>query len=798
MNLLKKRLIKVILLLISCMFLLNTGIKVYADTNEYDMKITSGIDGKFRVSKYIPITVEFKSLEKDFSGEVEIRVDTNDINQYDAYSKEVIVSKGESTKVTIPIKILDGMSKISINLIENDKILYTKKSLVSNGRISDSNILMGILTDDLTSLSYIDKVLYSENNFSSVIEKVEINSEIIGENNLNIDTLDVILINNFNLAKFNDSEYNSLNTWINNGGTLIIGSGENSSKTIGNIKKDFLNIEAVSNTEANVLIDKENINLVLSKLNLENENIEMKSGDNPLLYSIERGKGEILISTFDLGLEPFISSDSSKYFIKEALKNVYFDIYNKNMNGGYYGYYGYYGLDITKNLPINEIVSENILMIILLVYALIVGVVVYIVLKKMNKRDLNWVVVPGVAIVFTIIIYFMGYPSRLNDVILNQNNIISINENGQSEVKGYIGIGSKYRDNLIIKKPETVDMNYSVEDYYYYGNSTEENTNKTLRVKTTYSGDDSYFTFENASALDMKPFKISGKEEVLTKIDSSFNIVNGKLQGTVKNNFEYDIENLILLSGNSLFELGPLSKGEEKALKDISISSSSGLQSYAETMNQKYYENKWKKEFDEKDPKFKNILRKASLLSMISNEFIMSNSTKLIAITNIPIDYEIDFDNKSISKFDTTVVIQDAEVDFKDENGVYSFPDGYFKPIATSIDTNVHLDEYNGYIYGQGEIVFDYEIDKNIKIEEVTVKAGVDRYGYSGYLTDETYVYNFNTGSYDKITMAQGYEKLKNIDSYIQDNIIKIKCIVDDSTKGQSVMPNINVKGRDR
>lgn len=797
MNTIKKRFLVLTLLAISCIFFINTGIKVYADEEiaKYEMKITTGIDGKFRSSKYIPVTVEFTSLEKDFNGEVEIRVDANDNAQYDAYAKEISAKQGETIKVIIPIKISDGMSKINANLIENNKILFTKNSLVSSGRISDSNILMGVLSDDLSSLSYIDKVLFSENDFSGIIEKVEITPEMIGENNLNIDTLDVILINNFNLANFKEEEYDSLNTWINNGGTLIIGSGENYSKTIGNINKDFLNIEVKSNKEANVNINGENLNLLLVNLSVQDSNIKIKSEDNSLLYSAKRGKGEILVSTFDLGLEPFSSSKAASSFIKEALKNTYASIYNNYINGNYYG--NYYGSDITKTLPINEVVSEKALIIVLLIYALVVGVLVYAVLKKLNKRDLNWVVVPITAIIFTLIIYFMGNKSRLNDIILNQNNIVYLDESGKGEVKGYLGIGTKYKDTLVINKPELIDMTYLSENYYYGNN--ENNTNRTLRVKTTYSKDESYFTFDSLTALDLKAFEVNGKQEILSKIDSTFNIVNGKLQGKVKNNFDYDIENLILVCGNNVFELGTLNKGEEKEIKDVSNAGISGIQGYGDTMNQKYYEARWQSGFDKNDPKYKNILRKASLVRALAQEYPMNNTASLIAITNMPIDYEIDFNNKSLSKFDTTIVVQETSVDFKDKDGVYNFPDGYFNGVVSSSDPTVSVDEYGGYIYGQGEIVFDYVIDENIEITEATVKQGVDRYGSSYSEGSEIYAYNYKTNSYDKLTMGQGYEALKDISSYVENNTIKIKCKVDDNSgKGQALKPMLSIKGRER
>ena len=263
-----------------------------AETNKseaYEVKISSGIEGKFRALKYIPVTVEFTSNEKDFNGEVEIRTSGSYTSTYDAYSKEISVAKGETGKVTIPIKMLDGSSKISVNFVENGKVLFEKKSLISNGRVTESNLFMGLLTDDSTSLSYIGSINFeTSKGYQGVIERVNLDEKIIGENSLNIDGLDVIIINNYNMSNLKDDQYIALNTWLNKGGTLIIGTGANEGKTINNIDSDFLNIKSKGNNEKSITLVEDNLNLIFSDLEIKDG--EIKDGDinNPLVYSVKK------------------------------------------------------------------------------------------------------------------------------------------------------------------------------------------------------------------------------------------------------------------------------------------------------------------------------------------------------------------------------------------------------------------------------------------------------------------------------------------------------------------------------
>ena len=798
---LKKSMISTFIALIVISFSF-TNITVNAKTSEseaYEIKVSYGIQGKYRAMKYIPVTVEVNSLERDFIGEIEVRVASSNMGTYDAYSKEVSLTKGEISKVTIPVKVLENSSKMTVNIVEDGKVLSQKKTLISNGRVTETNLFTGVLTDDATSLGYIGNVKFdSSRGFEGTIENVYLDENIIGENNLNIDGLDAIIINNYNMSNLKKEQYDAINSWINKGGTLILGAGANESKTIGSIDKDFLQVKSNGVKEENLTLVEDNLKLITSNLEVKDAKIKNGTSEKPLVYSIEKGRGEILITTFDLGLEPLISSKDASKFLSLILTDAANGIFDKNMNGGYMGQGYYRARELMQSIPINEIVGTKSLIVVFGLYALIIGVVLYIVLKKLNKRDLTWIAIPAISIVFALVIYFMGSSTRVNDVILNQNNIVSVDKDGKGLAKGYIGIGTKYKEDVIIEKPEDVTMNYITQDTHYYGNPEEEIKDR-LRVKTTYKGNNSYFTFADSDALDMKTFEVIGKEQVIPKIDSNFNLSDGNLNGAVKNNLDKNINKLILVAGQNVWDLGELPKGEEKAIEGAATSGGAGLQAYSDTLNQKYYDARWNDKEKLKTEEYKNILRTSSLLASVSDELYINKEIKLIAITDLSIEYGIDFGKKSISKFDTTAIIQDVDIDFKSKDGTLNFPDGFFSYKVDSVNSssNVHLDEYSVYIYGQGDIIFDYKIDDNIAVTEVIVKSGVDRYGYNVGENGEKFIYNYKTSDYEKITLSQGFEKIKDIENYIENNTMKIKVTVDEM-KGQSMVPRITVKGREK
>lgn len=790
----RSRRIFIAILSIFILSLVIPNLKVNASKNnsKYDLTISYGIDGKYKAQKYMPVTVQINNLEQDFNGEVEVRVTSDSNGGYDAYCKEVSASKGENISVTIPVKFLEGNNTGTVCIIENGKVLYEEKLLISSGRISDGNAFTGLLSDDPTALGYLGNITYFDSNYSNTgkMNCVNLTEDMLDENGLNIDGLDVIIINNYNMANLSDNQYNSLNNWVNSGGTLLIGAGGNESKTINNINKSFLNITSNGTSEQNVKTGSESLNLILSQITLEDSVVTVNSNENELVYSLDRGAGKILITAFDLGLEPFISSNDAVIMLQDMLKGTFDKIYEGNYQGGYYSA-SYEVSNLLGNIPVDNTVSTLTLGIVLGVYAILVGIVIYLILKKMEKRDLIWGLIPITAIVFTVMIYFLGSKTKIKDVIVNSTNIISVDEDGRGQINSYIGIASKNKGNIKIEKEEDLKMQYMSDDYYYYGD-TDYNA-KTLRVKTTYTNDNSYFTVANNNVAEVNKFEVSGKEIVMPKLENTLKIKNGNLEGTIKNNLDADIKKLVIVSGKTVWDLGQVAKGEEISINDLESKGSFGIQGYANSLSNEYYESRWNDQIDSKDPKFKNIQRYTSLLTLLGDTDYLGTTTKIIAITDLPVDYSLNLESKSISNYNLTAVIQEANIDFKDESGNISFPEGYFSYTVSELDNRVDYDYYDGYIYGEGEIVLDYKIDDNVDVKEITINVYTDQWSYQYGLNGEYYIYNYNTNEYEEFKLTSGSYKVINDGSYSLNNIIKIKVVA--SENRESAAPKLVIKG---
>lgn len=785
----KRKSVLIILLFLVMTLFVETK-SVFADDSKYKLEVNYGIDGAYKSGRYIPFEIKV-TADEDFIGEVGVKVRSQYNNIYDSYNKEVSVEGGKSSTLLIPAIFNEGSESTEIELLDSKgNVVATKKVNITSGRINEYTISTGLLTEDKSSLSYLSSVFINDPTSGAVssVKTLNISLDYLTDLGILIEGLDVIVINNYNLANLNEVNYKSLNNWIEKGGTLIIGSGANEGKTIKNINSDFIKVKTLGNKEESVELLGEKLNLITSNIELENSSpVYFGLEKNPLAYSLEKGSGKVIITTFDLGLEPFILSEVKVNVMEILFTGAYEKIHMNTMNNSWYSYNS-----LTEKIPVGEITSIKVILAVISIYAIIIGFVTYIVLKMINKRDLTWIIIPVISVVFTIIIYLFGSNVRFNDIVLNQNNIINVNENGMGTVKGYVGVSSGSKEELLIKNNENTLKLIKANDYYGYEENLEY---KELGLKTLYKENGAEYLVGKAKSLETTSFEAIGGEIVLDKITHDLKIKDNFLEGSVTNNLDYDIEDLLIISNRSIWNVGYVKAKETKNLENLNISSYSGLQSYSGSgFSNKYYTDRYNDSKDILTQEYKNILRKSNLLSAISYDgTLQANSTKILAITEMPIDYNLNFNKKSTSEFNTTLIIQDINIDFKDESGLYNYPEGYFSGKYSYNNKEVYFDEYNEMLYGVGEAIINYKLGGDINFEEVYLS--VKNEYISG--AQEVEIFNLTTREYDKLTLTQERKKLDNLSDYLNsNNTIEIKIKVDDYKESNAIMPLISGKGR--
>ena len=169
---------------------------------------------------------------------------------------------------------------------------------------------------------------------------------------------------------------------------------------------------------------------------LHDGDVIVSAGDAPLIVTAHRGRGRITALMFSPEREPFRSWKNVPTFWAK-LTEVPGGWYVSNAYGGQGGWSsdGIFGAMIDSRqvhkLPVGW------LLLLLIVYLVIIGPFDQYWLKRIGKPMLTWITFPCYVVLFSLLIYFIGYKLRAGESEWSELHIVDVLVNGDhAELKG--------------------------------------------------------------------------------------------------------------------------------------------------------------------------------------------------------------------------------------------------------------------------------------------------------------------------------------------------------------------------
>ncbi|MDE5866389.1 MAG: hypothetical protein K2H31_07310, partial [Lachnospiraceae bacterium] len=389
------------------------GMTAYADKSDFKIDAEMMPSGIYTYD--IRLTVE--NTGKDWEGTVRVTVDSSYSAYYNdcAYDTVISLPQGSTKQFVVRIPIpRDGTNSMSrtgdgvkVTLIDGNSNVAaegTFKQLLNNGVDA---LTMGILSDDYSSLTYMDmggqKLYYYSDDYP--IRLVELNKDNLSDS---LDSLTFLVIDKYNTGVLTDEEISAIENWTDDGGVLIIGTGSYAEDTLSGF--DFLGIEYNEDYEKDVNVTKwwnYSSNYVdWSKLNMANI-LDATTGlyhlsKQSVAMTKDKKDGAVAVLPYSLSeLGTLSASDFDDYITQSDFVYCILDDASSNANSRYGNLYssGYDSSYMTRRMlsalgNSNNILNFGVLKFIVIVYVILVGPVFYLILRALKKRDFYWIAVP--------------------------------------------------------------------------------------------------------------------------------------------------------------------------------------------------------------------------------------------------------------------------------------------------------------------------------------------------------------------------------------------------------------------
>jgi hypothetical protein len=374
-------------------------------------------------------------------------------------------------------------------------------------------------------------------------------------------TLDRLIWQDVDSSLLNDAQLDALRGWIAGGGRLIVAAGTAGIGTLSGFPDDILPYRPTATVE----IAPESIAAIVGPLPADAADLPAyagelgagralaTSGDRVVAGQLDYGNGSVTI----LGFDPTTSWLASGNEVESMWRR-----FLPNRGGG-----GPLIVSDDSQIvnAVNQLASLALppiggLIAILGGYILLIGPINYLVLRRLDRRELAWITMPILIAVFAVVAYGFGTALRGNDLILNEVAIVR-GAPGATEgtAQVYVGIYSPSRSTYQIRVPGGALLAAPISGDFVVGGDQG--------LLDVVQGDPSLV---RDLAVGFSSLRTIRAESATTAplIDASLELKDGVLSGTIANRSDVTLERVAVVLGNSVAVIGDIEAG---ASKEVSL-----------------------------------------------------------------------------------------------------------------------------------------------------------------------------------------------------------------------------------
>jgi len=574
------------------------GTSIAAEDDSQKENQVFDIDAQLLSSDNITYDIQLtvRNQGEDWEGTVRVQMDIRYDSLNCAYDTVLALPQGSTKQfvVRIPISSVEEQNRtMKVLLLDKNGNVTAKKDFgrfLMNGADALS---MGILSDSYQSLTYLDmggeSVYYGGIEFP--IHLMELNQDNLMSS---LDVLSFLVIDNYNTSVLTDEALESIAQWVMDGGMLIVGTGERAEDTLSGL--DFFEIECVRVNEPGESVYSEDYGAGLEQLSLaelkdrtgryytEPENLIMVSswGDGAVEF--------VPYALSDLG-QPDRIVENWESYVWELLQNAnnYVRILSNNQYND--------AADYIINRIFRSIgnggshLNFSVLKLIVILYVIFVGPILYLILRAINKRDWYWAAVPVSVIVGILLVYFAGRGFEVVNTRVYSVTVENLGGHSGGTNRTYLHCYDADYKEWGLKLTDRYDYaGPMLSNYYsYYSGSANDSYHYHIRQE----GDQVFFGMNPEGSFEDGYFLAGTAQKMETGSITSDLKTSGKwgIAGTVTNTTSRDFKYFAVIFDDMLFVYDNLPAGETRTLEEaVYTSRQTGISSAIEAVQDYVYD----------------------------------------------------------------------------------------------------------------------------------------------------------------------------------------------------------------
>jgi hypothetical protein len=510
-----------------------------------------GFSGYFGRNDWVPVTVTIHHTGKSEDAQLSVPIHNSLLGDKSAagmmhWSIRLPANRWKTVQIFVPGFTVDGSTPVSCTV--NGRVEAVS---YLNGNAVDHVALVAVLSSETQSAQF----LTGSSTGNEPVLPVSVNPSAFPASPNLLNGLTCVVATPDTLSQLSSEQQAAILTWIKLGGMLLV-SGTDRSFSFWNqyfpirygdsarVKADSLDLFAGISVPA-----PSHLQVNASGIQ-QNATLWASAGNQPLLASMPLGRGTVWQTSFStmdnalLGWSGYPSLWTS--VLRQSTSDAQSALVPLLDEKGVLSF-----SDASDSLSPLRVPSLGVWILVFSIYVLLVGPVIFFVLRRYNRASYAWFILPAVGGFTTLCIYLFGLMERPPGLLNEGIGVLELVGDGTAETYGVQAFMSPYWGGLHFELTQPM-----------FALPLAQGTAATTEFASVMNGQMTHLTFGPAPRWSVRYLysagAVSNQGELSVQLVSSF----GMLLGTVKNNTPYPLHHVAMFWKNHMYELGDLAPSQ--------------------------------------------------------------------------------------------------------------------------------------------------------------------------------------------------------------------------------------------
>lgn len=537
----------------------------------FDVDAHAGADGYFKYGEWLPIWVEIGNNGSDVNAELRVVVSGANPMQF---TTPVELPAGARKRLPLYVLPNNFSRQLVVELFDGETRLASRRVEVSPQ--ATITYLVGLISPERGALSMIDDIEIPGTR--RPVQLVDLALADLPEKHEGLRSFDMLVINNTDTSSLSPEQRGALESWVRQGGRLVIGGGAAAGSAVEGLDLTLLPLENISTSEVSSVDGLESFiatsldddprpvrvpgPFIVATGKTEGAALLASEGETPLLQEWRLDRGWVDFSGLDLSGSPFDAWNGTT------------DFWNR-LAGDHAAYPEYAAPDMSarqqfasgmsyplSNLPMLDLPSVGALALLLLIYIILVGPINYLVLRRNNRLHLAWITIPAITLVFSAASFGLGYAMHGTDVFINKIAVVQLEPSGRARVDSFIGLFSPAQSAYEVQIKDGGLISPLNPYYDPWSSASSAGVLPESRRIVLVQGNPAIVRGLSVDQWSMQSFMAEGQTIDFGQIEADLLIEGNEMLGEVRNNSAYNLNDAALVFGTKFVKLGELAAGD--------------------------------------------------------------------------------------------------------------------------------------------------------------------------------------------------------------------------------------------